>query len=120
MPRPRTKNYLNDNDLVYEIILSKGKGFLTTKAIIMLIKLAKHMITTKQYYDLQNKDDAYQAGIEMVLKNWHNFNHKKYYKAMPYFTEVFKRGMALGFNEITNGDRGRKTISINGFESIWI
>lgn len=96
----RGVNYINDDDLVYEIILSQGKGFLTNRAIEMIYLIAINIIRRKQYYNKIDAEDCMQSGIEIALKNWHNFNYKKYNKALPYFTEVVKRGMALAFNQL--------------------
>jgi len=97
-------NYVNDNDLVYEIMLSQGKGLLTKKAEKMLILIAKNAILKKRsyYQETQDYDDCYQEGVLMLLLNWKKFNHKKYYYALPYFTEIFKRGLAFGYNKSVN------------------
>lgn len=118
MPRPRSVNYIDDDRLWYEIRLSQGKGFLTPEAIVMLLKLARHMITIKQFYNPKDKEDALQTGILKLLTMWPNFNYKKYNKALPYFSEIFKRGMVEGFNETQNGNKGKNTFSINNWDSI--
>lgn len=97
------KHYINDDRLWYEIRLSQGKGFLTPDATIMLIKIGKNLHRKFSYFDFGDTigQDCYQSGIYFMLKNWQNFNCKKYHKALPYFTEVYKRGAAWGFNEVT-------------------
>lgn len=95
-------NYLNDVDLFYEIVLSKGKGYLTEKAKRYIVLIGENAIRRKlhSYRSEDDKMDCLQNGILIMLENWHNFNEKKYKTSMPYFTEVFKRGTAAGFNEI--------------------
>lgn len=111
MGRNKKNNYLNDTDLLYEIILSKGKGFLTKKAINYLIILGNHVFLTKLHKYYYNEDDAKdccQNGMLHMLRNWDNFNEKKYDKAIPFYTEVFKRGMCSSFNQLNYiNDRGR-------------
>lgn len=111
----KNKKYLNDTDLFYEIVLSKGKGLLTEKAVDMFILIGKKMRGCF-HYDLNDTidQDCFQAGIEMMLVGWDKFDHIKYNKALPYFTELFKRGSAKGLNEITK--KHKDVISLSLFE----
>ncbi len=109
------KLYVNDTELVYEIILSKGKGMLTKKAEDMFLKIATNFMYNFFYYDNDYRDDCYQQGVESMFKNWRKFDEKKYIKALPYISELFKRGSAFGFNELIGRKKGVKLefISIN-------
>lgn len=97
-------NYLNDKDLYFEIVVSKGKGYLTKKAEKMLLAIAYNTIRKKQstYRNKEDYEDCLQQGILKLLENWKGFNEKKYSSTLPYFTEIFKRGIASGFGEIRN------------------
>jgi len=97
-------NYLNDSDLFYEIVLSKGKGYLTKNAERYFQLIATNTIRrkTKDYRDPDDMNDCLQNGLLVMFENWKNFNEKKYKFALPYFTEIFKRGIAAGYNEIHN------------------
>ena len=97
-------NYLNDSDLYYEIILSKGKGHLTRKAEHYFQLIATNTIRrkAKDYKDEDEMKDCLQNGLLILLENWKNFNERKFKLALPYFTEVFKRGIAAGYNEVYN------------------
>jgi len=99
-------NYLEDSDLYYEIVLSKGKGDLTRKAEHYLELIAKNMIRRKQkdYRDQDELNDCMQTGLLVLFENWYSFNEKKFKNALPYYTEVYKRGLAAGYNEL----HGRK------------
>ena len=95
-----------DVDLMYEIILSKGLGYLTPKAEKMLFTIGKEYMN-KKHGDYKNIEDKYDCTQECYLnlynkQKWMEFNEKKYSKALPYFTEIFKRGLQNGFNEIEN------------------
>jgi len=100
-------NYLNDTDLFYEIVLSKGKGNLTRKAekyfSLIGTKLIKKM--SNRYKDKDEELDCLQNGLLMMLENWYGFDERKYKKALPYYTEIAKRGMTYQFNEL----RGKKS-----------
>lgn len=97
-------NYLEDVDLYYEIVISKGKGCLTRKAEHYFELIAKNVIRRKSK-DYNNNDDlmdCMQTGLLAMFENWMSFDEKKYKLALPYLSEVFKRGLASGLNEIYN------------------
>ena len=66
----------------------------------MLELLAKETIRKMRYWNPDDKMDCYQSGILDIYQNWYNFNEEKSVNAFAYFTEIFKRGLAKGFNEI--------------------
>lgn len=96
--------YLEDRELYYEMVISKGKGKLTRKSQKMLILIAQNTVRKKErnYRTTDDKNDCMQQGLLHLFQNWKNFNHKKYDSAFPYFTEIFKRGLANGMNVINN------------------
>jgi hypothetical protein len=113
-------NYVEDNDLWYEIVLSKGKGYLTKKAERMLILIAQKTIKKleRKYNTEDDKIDCLQQGILHLLSKWNGFDERKFPKALPYFTEIFKRGCADGLGLIKNkkfhkNDREMKVISLD-------
>ena len=110
--------YLNNKELYVEIIVSKAQGKLTRNAEKMLELLAKKTIKKMRYWSNDDKMDCYQSGLLDMFQNWFNFNEDKSVNAFAYFTEVFKRGIAKGFNEIykKKGDNDNliKLLSIEG------
>jgi len=96
--------YLDDRELYYQMVVSKGKGKLTPRAEQLLILIAKNTIRKKErnYNTIDDRNDCIQQGLLHMFQNWKNFNHKKYESAFPYFTEIFKRGLADGINLINN------------------
>jgi len=115
--RPRSNYYIDDDELYYEIILSKGKGFLTPKALAMFMLVGENFMLKKKHsywLDSSMKEDCHQQGMMQLLLNWRGFNEKKYDKALPWVTEVFKRGMTHGFNQVIALRRG--CIGIEGNE----
>jgi len=96
--------YLEDRDLYYQLVLSKGRGKLTRQAQEMLILIANNTIRKKErnYNNIDDRNDCIQQGLLHMFQNWKNFNPKKYDTAFPYFTEIFKRGLADGINIINN------------------
>ena len=109
--------YLNNKELYIEIIISKAQGRLTRNAEKMLELLAKKTIKKMRYWSNDDKLDCYQSGLLDMFQNWYNFNEDKSINAFAYFTEIFKRGLAKGWNDLykKKGDNEHliKLISIN-------
>ncbi len=108
--------YLKNKDFYNEIIKSKELDELTPQAQQMMILLANKTIKKMRYYNPIDKEDCLQTGLMIMFSNWRNFDETKSTNAFAYFTEVFKRGIAKGFNEIYklkgDPDRKIKTVSI--------
>lgn len=111
------KQYLNNKELYIEIIVSKAQGKLTRNAEKMLELLAKKTIKKMRYWSNDDKLDCYQSGLLDMFQNWYNFNEDKSINAFAYFTEIFKRGLAKGWNDLYkkkgDNDHQIKLISIN-------
>jgi len=112
-------NYLEDVDLLYEIILSKGKGDLTKKAEIYFMLIAERTILKfhNRYKNEDEEMECLQTGLLQMFSNWSNFNEKKFSVSLPYMTEIFKRGAADAYNTIRKKksyhDSAPKMISID-------
>jgi hypothetical protein len=108
--------YLKNKDFYMEILKSKEINELTPQAQQMMILLANKTIKKMRYYNPIDKEDCLQTGLMIMFSNWRNFDETKSTNAFAYFTEIFKRGIAKGFNELykLKGDPERKikTISI--------
>lgn len=98
------KHYVNDTELLYEIILSKGKGVLTKRAeyYFMLISQRTMEKINYKYRDEDERLDCLQTGQLRLFENWKNFDENRFNKALPYITELFKRGVMAGWNEVRN------------------
>lgn len=112
-------NYLEDNELFYEIVLSKGLGYLTKKAERMFILIGENMIRCKNnmYKTQDARNDCLQTGLLYMFEKWRGFNEKKYRLALPYFTEIFKRGMAQGYNDLINKKTNQEKITMISLDS---
>lgn len=120
--------YLHNKDLFIEIVISKAQGKLTNQAKIMLELLAKRTIKKMKYWNPDDRMDCYQSGLLDMFDNWYNFNEEKSENSFAYFTEIFKRGLAKGYNSLykRKGDNNNsiRVISIdssndgNGLHSI--
>ena len=110
--------YIDDDDFYFEVKISLGKGKLTKKCEMMIVKIGEEMIRKfeRKYKTPDDKFDCMQQGILMMLQNWVSFNDKKYSSAFPYFSEICKRGIAGGLNTLyqkKNNQDSPKMISLN-------
>jgi hypothetical protein len=110
MKKSTNPHYVNDVDLLYEIILSKGKGYLTRNAEKQFILISERTMNriNHKYNDYEEKMDCFQHGQLRMFENWKNFDEKKFDKALPYVTEIFKRGVMNGWNEVKNKKYNQK------------
>lgn len=92
--------YLKPKEFLDEILLSKELDKLTPKAEQMFVLLGNKVIKKMRYYNPIDRDDCLQTGLLVVFQNWKNFDPEKSTNAFAYFTEVMKRGICRGFNDI--------------------
>jgi hypothetical protein len=111
--------YLEDRELFYEIVLSKGKGQLTKKAERMLILIGNNVIKKKEksYRNIDDRNDCLNNGFFVMFKNWNKFDEKRYKYALPYYSEIFKRAMALGLREIYNIKSNKEKVTMISLDS---
>ena len=97
-------HYINDTDFYFEIILSKGRGYRSAKLDAYFILIAENMRykLSKKSDNWDENDNNFQEGILTLMSNWESFNEKKYQKALPYFSELFKRAWLNGHNSYNN------------------
>jgi len=111
--------YIDDADLFYELVLSKGKGYLTKRAenLFILISEKVHTKLKSRYKSKDDEMDCYQQGLIKMFEKWSSFDERRYNKSLPYITEIFKRGSTEGFNLLLNKKYSQKdqykTISID-------
>ena len=89
---------VNSKEFYYEMVLSQGQGRLTNKAKKMLMLLAYNAINKKTYRNVDDKNDCLQTSLMCMFQNWYKFNKFKSKNLFAYFTEIYKRGSAQGFD----------------------
>jgi hypothetical protein len=106
--------YIEENELQYQVILSKGKGNPTKELGKMLIKIADNVFLKLKYSykDEEFSKDIHSEGFLKLYENWHNINLKKYDKALPYYTEIFKRAAMKMFNDFYRPKPRYKDINV--------
>lgn len=97
----KNKVYLKNKDLRREVMRCQEAGYdQPSEKLMSMFMLLGERIMRKMYY--ANPDDYYDclnSGIENTLKYWKHYN-PEYKNAFAYFTQVFKTGMAKGWNEL--------------------
>lgn len=116
-----SKNYISNKHLYCEILVSKEIGRLTKPAENMIYILGKNIIRKFRYKNEDDRWDCLQTGLLDMYANWYNFDESKSDNAFSYFTEVFKRAAARGWNQLhkKKGDELGLilTISLDGFNA---
>jgi hypothetical protein len=115
------KKYLSNKELYKEIIISKAIGSLTPKAKDMFYQLGKNIMRKFSYSNPDDSKDCLAEGMYQLYKNWMLFDEERSSNAFAFYTEIFKRGAAQGFNSLYKKDyltgeyHVLNNISINGF-----
>jgi hypothetical protein len=118
MIKEKKKKYLSNKDLYIEIIVSKAQGRLTPRAGQMLVLLGKKLQNKMYYRDPDDKKDCLQEAMLSVFKLWYNFDENKGENAFAYYSEIIKRGLAMGWNKMykTKGEQV-EFISLTGYSA---
>jgi len=121
---PKYNNIYFDNKVAYyEIVVSKAQGSLSPKLLKMLCKIVKNVSKKFRYKDEEDRWDCEAYAIEVIIKNWREFDEDKYNNVLAYFTEIVKRGFALQWKRLQKtrintisldytDDEGKKMINI--------
>lgn len=92
--------YVDNKDLLREIIKSKEQDKLTPRAAEMLVKMANEISKVFKYKYEEDRQDCIAAAIEDCLKYWRSFNPEKSTNAFAYYTQMIKNGAAKGWREL--------------------
>ena len=110
---PRKRKYLNNRDLLEEIVKSQEQDELTPKALKMLMMLAEKSSAKLTYRNPEDRKDCIACAYMDLYRYWRNFNPEKSTNAFAYFTEIAKRGFAKGWNKL-HPKKYAGTVSIDG------
>lgn len=112
----KKKHYLNNRDLLNEILLSKEVGELTNKAIQMFMLLSERVISRLPYADDYLREEALAGARMDLILYWNRFDETKSDNAFSYLTQICKMGAAKSFNKSYKyGKKFKGTIiSMNG------
>lgn len=92
--------YVNNKELLQEIIKSKEQDELTPRAVEMLIRMANEISKVFKYKYEEDREDCISYSLEDCIKYWRNFDPAKSTNAFAYYTQMIKNGAAKGWREL--------------------
>ena len=92
--------YVDNKELLREIIKSKEQDQLTPRATELLVKMANEISKVFKYKYEEDRQDCIACAIEDCIKYWRNFNPEKSTNAFAYYTQMIKNGAAKGWREL--------------------
>lgn len=95
--------YINKKILLKEIIECKQNDNILSKELEkMLIKICQGVVSKMTYWDKDDRKDCLSTAYLKVFDNWYKFDETRFDNPFAYISEIAKRGMAFGWNEIHN------------------
>lgn len=92
VPEKKKKtNYLNNKDMLAQLILSKERGAMTNELANMVMKLSFRYSQHPWFINYSYNEDMRSFALLTVVKMWNNFNPEKGSNAFAYFTQIIKR-----------------------------
>lgn len=92
--------YVNNKELLQEIITSKERGALTPKAIVMLDRMVKEISKIFKYKMEEDREDCQAFAMEDVVKYWNRFDPEKSSNPFAFYTQMIKNGYAKGWRRL--------------------
>ena len=89
-PIPKKKNYLNNKDLLAEVIKSKESGQMNNKLALMLTMLCKKYSKKGNFASYSYNDDMQGYAMLMLVKTWNSFDPAKSSNPFAFFTQCIK------------------------------
>lgn len=107
--------YVKPKELYLEIIKSKEQDTLTPRALEMLMLMAERTSTKLKYRNPSDREDCVASAYVEIWKYWRSFDPAKGSNAFAYYTEIIKKGLAKGWNQL-HPKKYAGTISIDAHE----
>ena len=93
------KNYVNNESLRLELILSHNRDELTSKCVDMFLLMIEKIQSSFKYVNYQDKEDCASHAMFVILDKWRQFNIDRQ-NAFAWFTRVIYNGIYAGWNEL--------------------
>lgn len=104
--------YINNDELVREIALSRGPDRLTPRAVEMLWLICQNANKRLKYKDPMDRDDCVAGGMLEILKYWRSFKPERGTNAFAYYTQCAKNGYAKTWAQL-HPQKTKGTISMD-------
>ena len=90
-PRKKKKtNYLNNADLLAEVIKSKEQGRMTDKLARMLTMLTSNYSKKHIFASYTYNDDMQAYAMMMLVRTWHKFDETRFSNPFAFYTQCIK------------------------------
>lgn len=89
-PVPKKKNYLNNKDLLAEVVRSKEANQMNDKLALMLTMLCKKYAKKGNFAGYSYNDDMQGYAMLMLVKTWNSFDPSKSNNPFAFFTQCIK------------------------------
>jgi DNA-directed RNA polymerase specialized sigma subunit len=99
VPKPRKpKNYLNNRDLLAEVILSKEREQMTDKLAHMLTMLCARYGKRGNFANYTYNEDMQAYAMMMLVRTWNSFKPEKSNNPFAFFTQCIKNSFIQYLN----------------------
>jgi MarR-like DNA-binding transcriptional regulator SgrR of sgrS sRNA len=105
LPKKKT-NYLNNKDLLAEVILSKQQGKMTDKLARMLQMLCARYGRRGNFANYTYNEDMQAYAMMMLVRTWNSFNPEKSKNPFAFFTQCVKNS----FIQFLNSEKRHRTL----------
>lgn len=96
---PKKVNYLNNKDLLAEVIKSKEQGQMTNKLAHMLQTLAARYGKKGNFASYTYNEDMQAYAMLMLVKTWNSFDPNKSSNPFAFFTQCIKNSFIQFLNQ---------------------
>lgn len=99
-PRKKKKtNYLNNADLLAEVIKSKEQGRMTDKLARMLTMLTSNYSKKHIFASYTYNDDMQAYAMMMLVRTWHKFDETRFSNPFAFYTQCIKSSFIQYLNQ---------------------
>lgn len=115
-PTSPKKNYLNNKDLLFQVVTSKKKGIMSNELANMLLTLTSRYAKKGNFANYSYNDDMQAYAMLMLCKTWSAFDENKSSNPFAFFTQCIKHSFIQYLNQERRvRDIKNKSLIENGF-----
>lgn len=97
--KPKKINYLNNKDLMIQVMLSKGQSQMTDRLAHMLQTLALRYGRKGNFANYTYNEDMQAYAMMMLVRTWNSFNPEKSQNPFAFFTQCIKNSFIQFLNQ---------------------
>lgn len=97
--KKRKTNYLNNKDLLAQVVLSKEQGRMTDRLAHMLQTLAARYGKKGNFANYTYNEDMQAYAMLMLVKTWNSFDPDKSSNPFAFFTQCIKNSFIQYLNQ---------------------